>query len=111
MIISYEEFERVDLRCGTIIKVEDFPKARKAAYKIWVDFGAEIGIKKTSAQVTIHYTPESLLGRLIVGCINLGTRNIGGFTSEFLLIGLADEQGAVCLLTADKKVPNGQKLF
>jgi tRNA-binding protein len=110
MTISYEEFEKVDLRSGTITQVELFPKAKKP-YKVWVDFGSEIGIKQTSAQITHHYTPESLLGRQVVGCVNLGSKNIGGFISEFLLVGFPDENGAVCLITADPTVTNGKKLF
>lgn len=110
-IISYEDFEKVDLRSGTVIKVEEFSKAKKHAYKVWVDFGAEIGIKQTSAQVTAHYTPESLIGRQVIGCVNLGTKNIGGFISEFLLVGFPDENKSVCLVTVDPKVPNGEKLF
>jgi len=111
MPITYEEFEKVDFRSGTVTQVEPFPKARKPAYKIWVDFGSEIGVKQTSAQVTHHYTLESLLGRQVVGCVNLGSKNIGGFTSEFLLVGFPDDNGEVCLITADPKVPNGKKLF
>ena len=111
MQITYEDFEKVEIRSGTIVKAEAFPKARKPAYKIWVDFGPELGIKQTSAQVTIHYTPETLVGRQVVGVINLGTRNIAGFESQFLLVGFPDETGAVCLITADPKVPNGKKLF
>lgn len=110
MIITYEEFVRVDLRSGTVVKVEEFPKAKKPAYKVWVDFGPEIGIKQTSAQVAVHYTPESLIGRSVVGCVNLGTKNIAGFVSEFLLVGFSDEQGSIALVTVDTKVPNGQKL-
>ena len=110
MTISYEDFEKVELRSGTIIKVEDFPRAKKPAYKVWVDFGSNIGILQTSAQITIHYTPESLVGRSVVGCINLGEKNIGGFLSQFLLVGFADSDGAVSLVTIDHKVPNGQKL-
>lgn len=109
--IIYEDFEKVELRSGTVIKVEEFPKAKKPAYKIWVDFGSEIGIKQTSAQVTVHYTPEALMGRSVVGCVNLGPRNIGGFESQFLLVGFPDDTGAVCLITSDPRVPNGQKLF
>jgi len=109
--ITWEEFERVDLRSGTIVKAEIFSKARKPAYKIWVDFGSELGILQTSAQVTVHYTPELLLGRATVGCVNLGEKNIGGFISQFLLVGFADEQGGVCLISPDPKVPNGKKLF
>jgi tRNA-binding protein len=111
MIISYEEFEKVDLRAGTIVKVEPFDRARKPAYKVWVDFGGDIGIKKTSAQVTVYYTPELLIGKQVVGCVNLGAKNIAGFTSEFLLAGFPDENGAVCLVMPDPKVPNGGKLF
>ena len=111
MPITYDEFTRVDLRSGTIVKVEEFPRARKPAYKVWVDFGTELGIKQTSAQVTVHYKPEDLIGRSVVGCVNLEPKNIAGFTSEFLLVGFADERDAVCLLTVDPKVPNGQKLF
>ncbi len=79
MSISYEEFEKVDFRSGTVTKVEPFPRAKKPAYKVWVDFGSEIGIKQTSAQVTVHYTPESLLGKQVLGCVNLGEKNIAGF--------------------------------
>jgi len=111
MTIAYEDFARVDFRSGTITKVEEFPRAKKPAYKIWVDFGSESGGKQTSAQVVVHYTPQSLLGRSVVGCVNLGTKNIAGFTSEFLLVGFPDDQGAVCLITVDPKVPNGQKMF
>ena len=110
-IISYEDFEKVHLRSGTVVKAEHFPKAKKPAYKVWVDFGLDIGIKQTSAQVTVHYTPETLIGRQVVGCINLGARNIAGFISEFLLVGFADSQDAICLLSVDPQVPNGQKLF
>lgn len=108
--MTYQDFENIELRSGTIVKVELFPQARKPAYKVWVDFG-EFGVKQTSAQVTVYYTPEALLGRSVVGCINLGSKNIGGFMSEFLLVGFPDENGAVCLVTVDRKVPNGKKLF
>lgn len=108
--ITYEEFERVELRSVTIVKVEEFRRARKPAFKVWADFGSEIGVLQTSAQVTMHYTPETLLGRQIVGCVNLGEKNIAGFLSQFLLVGFADEKGSICLITADPKVPNGKKL-
>lgn len=111
MIIAYEEFNKVDLRSGTIVKVELFPKARNPSYKVWVDFSTEIGIKQTAAQITAHYTPESLIGRQVIGCVNLGPRNIAGFISEFLLVGFSDEEGAVCLASCDLKIPNGKKLF
>jgi tRNA-binding protein len=108
--ISYEDFARVELRSGVVVKAEPFPRAKKPAYKVWVDFGPELGVKQTSAQVTHHYTPEGLVGRIVVGCVNLGTRNIAGFISEFLLVGFSDETGAICLITADPAVPRGQKL-
>jgi tRNA-binding protein len=111
MTISYDEFEKVDLRSGTIIKAEEFARAKKPAYKVWVDFGEDIGIKQTSAQITVHYSLESLVGKQVAGCVNLGEKNIAGFTSEFLLVGFPDENGAICLLTVDPAVPNGKKLF
>ena len=110
MIITYDDFKQVDLRSGTVVKVEEFPRAIKPAYKVWVDFGEELGILQTSAQVTVHYTPELLIGRSVVGCVNLGEKNIAGFTSQFLLVGFSDENGAICLITTEPKVPNGQKL-
>lgn len=110
-IINYNDFENVNLRSGTVVKVEEFPKARKPSYKVWVDFGSEIGVLQSSAQVTTHYTPESLMGRQVVGCVNLGEKNIAGFTSQFLLVGFSDKDGNVCLVTVDPKVPNGMKMF
>lgn len=108
--ITYEEFERVNLRSGVIIQVEEFPKAKKPAFKIWADFGPDIGILQTSAQVTKNYTPETLVGKQIIGCINLGEKNIAGFVSQFLLLGFSDTDGSICLATVDPKVPNGQKM-
>ena len=110
MSISYEEFEKVDLRSGTIVKAEKFPRAKKPAYKIWADFGEELGVLQTSAQVTKHYTTESLIGRSIVGCVNLGEKNIAGFTSQFLLVGFSDTNDDICLITVEPHVPNGKKL-
>lgn len=110
MIITYDDFEKVDLRSGTVVKVELFERVKKPAYKIWVDFGSDIGILQTSAQVTVHYTPDTLLGKTVVGCINLGEKNIAGFTSQFLLVGFSDANGAISLITPDHRVPNGQKL-
>lgn len=109
-MISYEEFEKVDLRSGTIVKAEPFPKAKKPAIKVWADFGPEIGILQTSAQITTHYKPETLVGRMIVGCVNLGEKNIAGFISQFLLVGFSDGHGGICLVTVDPRVPNGGKL-
>ncbi len=110
MTITYEDFERVDLRSGTIINVEEFPRAKKPAYKVWADFGSEIGVLQTSAQVTVHYTPETLVGKKIVGCVNLGEKNIAGFLSQFLLVGFSDENGSIALVTIVPEVPNGKKL-
>jgi tRNA-binding protein len=109
--ISYDDFAKVDLRLGTVVKAEEFPKAKKPAYKVWVDFGPEIGVKQTSAQITVHYKPETLVGKRVMGCVNLGTRSIAGFDSEFLLTGFPDDSGAVCLVTVDPAAPNGKKLF
>ncbi len=110
MTISYDEFAKVDLRTGTVVKVEDFPRAKKPAYKVWVDFGSELGILQTSAQVTVHYSPASLLGKKIIGCVNLGEKNIAGFTSQFLLVGFSDSNGAICLATTTAEVADGEKL-
>ena len=108
--ISYEEFAQVELRSGTIVKVELFPRAKKPAYKIWVDFGPKFGVLQTSAQVTVNYTPEALLNRVIVGCINLGEKNVAGFKSQFLLVGFPDEKENISLLSVDHEVSNGEKL-
>lgn len=110
MTITYSDFEKVDLRSGTVLKVEEFPRAKKPAFKVWADFGPEIGILQTSAQVTVHYSPETLVGRSIIGCVNLGEKNIAGFLSQFLLVGFEDDKSAICLITVDPKVPNGKKL-
>lgn len=111
MQIPYEIFEKVDLRSGTVTRVEPFQRAQKPAYKVWVDFGEQFGIKKTSAQITAHYTPENLIGRQVVGCLNLLPKNIAGFVSEFLLMGVADEKDYICLLSFDRAVPNGKRVI
>jgi len=108
--IRWEEFARVELRAGTIIAVESFPAARKPAYKVTVDFGPEIGIKKTSAQITTLYTMEELVGRQIIGVVNFAPKQIGPFMSEFLLTGLHREDGAVVLVGPDMAISNGAKL-
>ena len=108
--ISYDEFDRVDLRSGVIVKVENFPRAKKPAFKVWVDFGVDIGIKQTSAQITTHYQIETLIGKRVVGCVNLGEKNIAGFTSQFLLVGFSDNNGDISLVTIDHDVAKGQKL-
>lgn len=109
-MITYKEFENVELRSGTLTKVEEFPRAKKPAFKVWADFGAEIGTLQTSAQITKHYTSQELIGKSIVGCVNLGEKNIAGFLSQFLLVGFPDSNNDICLVTIDPKVPNGQKL-
>ncbi|MBL8675954.1 MAG: tRNA-binding protein [Alphaproteobacteria bacterium] len=111
MQISYHDFEKVNIRSGTVMKVEPFPRALKPAFKVWVDFGPELGVLQTSAQVTVHYTPDNLIGRQVLGAVNLGAKNIAGFESQFLLLGCSDKQGAICLATLDPQVENGQKLF
>ena len=109
--LSYAEFQRVDVRVGRIVRVEDFPAARKPAYKLQIDFGAEIGLKKSSAQLTRHYSKEELLHRLVVAVVNFPPRQIGPFMSEVLTLGVPDEDGAVVLVVPDKDVPLGGKLF
>lgn len=109
--IEYADFDRVDIRAGTIIEVEPFPEARKPAYKMKIDFGPQIGVKKTSAQITKHYSPETLIGRQVMAVVNFPPRQIGRFMSEVLTLGFSDENGDVVLAAIDKKVPNGGKLF
>lgn len=109
MQITWNDFEKVELRVGTILEVADFPEARKPAYKVRVDFG-ECGIKWSSAQITKHYTKEDLTGRQIVGVINFPKKKIANFMSEFLVTGFADENGDIVLTAIDKQVPNGSKL-
>lgn len=108
--ISWQDFEKVELRAGTILEVLDYPEARKPAYKIRVDFG-ESGIKWSSAQVTKHYTKEQLIGRQIVGVINFPEKQIGKFMSQFLVTGFADENGDIVLTALERPVPNGSKLI
>ncbi len=108
--IAYEDFAKVDIRLGTVVSAEPFPEARKPAIKMVVDFGPEIGTKKTSAQVTVHYTPESLVGRRVMGVVNFPPRQIGPFMSEVLVVGFMDEAGAVVLAGIDLDAPDGAKL-
>ncbi|MEO1049094.1 MAG: tRNA-binding protein [Bacteroidota bacterium] len=109
--ISWKDFEKVEIRVGTVIKAENFPEARKPALKIWVDFGEEIGIKKTSAQITAHYDITSLIGKKVMAVVNFPEKQIGNFMSQVLVAGFPDEEGNVVLATVDKDVPNGAKLF
>ena len=108
--ISYSDFEKVDIRTGTIIEARVFPEARKPAYILLIDFGPEIGIKKSSAQITVHYTPEALVGRQVLAVVNFPPRQIGPFRSEVLTLGLGDASGAVVLVAPDLDVPLGARL-
>ena len=109
--ISYADFERVDIRVGTVVEAKVFPEARKPAYILMIDFGPEIGIKKSSAQITVHYTPEQLVGRQVLGVVNFPPRQIGPVRSEVLTLGFEDEAGAIVLAGVDHAVPDGKKLM
>ena len=109
--ITYSDFERVEIRVGTIVEAAPFPEARKPAWKLTIDFGPEIGLKKSSAQITVHYTPEDLVGRQVLGVVNFPPRQIGPVRSEVLTLGFEDEAGAIVLAATDKPVPNGRKLM
>ena len=110
-MITFADFERVDVRVGRIVRAEPFPEARKPAYKLQIDFGPEIGIRKSSAQLTTHYGVDELEGRLVLGVVNFPPRQIGPFMSEVLTLGVPDEKGAVVLVVPDETVPVGARLF
>ena len=109
--ISFADFDRVDIRVGTIVEAEPFPEARKAAIKLKIDFGPAIGVKKSSAQITKYYVPETLIGRQVFAVVNFPPRQIGPFMSEVLTLGFPDGDGAVVLIVPDRQVPDGGKLF
>ena len=108
--LSFDDFLKVDIRCGQIVRAEPYPEARKPAIKVWVDFGPEIGEKKSSAQITVHYTPEGLVGKRVMGVVNFPPRQIGRFMSEVLVLGVPDSAGEVVLLVPDKDVPIGGRM-
>ncbi|MEM6780972.1 MAG: tRNA-binding protein [Pseudomonadota bacterium] len=110
MTIDYDDFLKVDIRVGTVIDAQEFPEARKPAYKLRIDFGDEIGIKKTSAQITAHYTPEKLIGKKVCAVVNFPPRQIGPFMSEVLTLGFSDSNGDVVLIAPDQDVPNGERM-
>ncbi len=109
-MISYEDFIKVDIRIGQIVNVEEFPTARKPALKLFIDFGAQIGIKKTSAQITNLYSKENLIGKQVLAVVNFPPKQVGSFMSEVLVLGLSNESNAIVLVGPDQKVPNGEKL-
>lgn len=109
--ISFDDFLKIDIRVGRIVRAEIFPEARKPAYKLWVDYGGDIGEKKSSAQITKHYTPEELIGREVMGVVNFPPRQIGPFMSEALVLGVPDEHGEVVLMRPDFDVPIGGRMF
>lgn len=109
-MISFDDFQKVDIRVGTVLAVDDFPQARKPAWKLTVDFGPEVGVKRSSAQITTHYTRADLIGRQVLGVVNFPPRQIGPFLSEVLVLGLHDAGGAVVVIGPERPVPNGERM-
>lgn len=110
MTITYDDFLKVDIRAGRVVRAEPFPEARKPAIKLWIDFGPEIGERKSSAQITVHYAPEDLVGRLVMAVVNFPPRQIGPFMSEVLVLGFSDAEGAIVLARPDKDVAPGERM-
>ena len=108
--LSFEEFGKVDIRVGTVVRAEPYPEARKPAIKLWLDFGPDIGEKKSSAQITAHYAPEALIGRQVLAVVNFPPRQIGRFMSEVLVLGLPDQHGDIVLIGPDADVPDGGRM-
>jgi tRNA-binding protein len=108
--IGFDDFLKVDIRVGTVVRAEPFPEARKPAIKLWVDFGGDLGVRKSSAQVTAHYAPDALIGRQVMAVVNFPARQIGPMRSEILVLGLPDESGEVVLIAPDQAVPIGGRM-
>lgn len=108
--ISFDDFEKVDIRCGTVTRAEPFPEARKPAIKLWINFGGDIGEKKSSAQITVHQSPETVVGKQVMAVVNFPPRQIGPFMSEVLVLGVTDANGAVVLIGPDHTVPDGGRM-
>jgi tRNA-binding protein len=108
--ITFDDFLKVDIRLGTVIRSEPFPEARKPAIKLWIDFGPEIGEKKSSAQITVHYDPERLVGKQVMAVVNFPPRQIGPMRSEVLVLGVSDPDGAIVLISPDQAAPNGSRM-
>jgi tRNA-binding protein len=106
-----DDFERLDIRVGVVTDAQPFPQARKPAFRLWIDFGGDLGVKRSSAQVTVHYTAEELIGRQVMAVVNFPPRQIGPFVSEVLTLGVPDPDGAVVLLAPDRPVPKGGRMF
>ncbi|MEM1236508.1 MAG: tRNA-binding protein [Pseudomonadota bacterium] len=109
--ISFDDFMKLDIRVGKVVDAQPYPEARKPAIKLWVDFGGDLGVKKSSAQITKHYTPEALIGRQVIAVTNFPPRQIGKFMSEILVLGVPDDEGEVVLLKPDLDVPLGGRMF
>ena len=110
-VATIEDFDRLDIRVGTVVDAQAFPEARKPAFKLWIDFGGSLGIKRSSAQITVHYKMDQLIGRQVMAVVNFSPRQIGSFVSEVLTLGVPDDDGAVVLLRPDLKVTEGGRMF